>query len=75
MYDALGLMTELLRRIARAMGSGISQAALWAAIVGASTKTAASVAPLIGNAGARHVRQRLDGSKELIGAPSGGCAR
>jgi hypothetical protein len=54
-YSALAFVTPLLRRIARAMGREVSPAALWAAIVGAGTRTPLTALPLVGDHNARRV--------------------
>ena len=66
-YSALGFVTELLQRVSRNFGRGMSSAGLWSAILGALTRT---TPPIVGDQGARraleHVLRRLDGLRDLV---------
>ena len=69
-YDALGFVTNLLRQVTKAMGGNLSVAGVWAAIIGALTKTPPRLPATIGDNDAPRtlaaICARLDGSKELV---------
>jgi hypothetical protein len=69
-YSALGYVTQILQTIARSFGRGVSPAGLWAAILGALTKTTPGIEPIVGDQGSRvrleGILRRLDGSKTLV---------
>jgi hypothetical protein len=69
-YSALGYVTQLLQRIARSFGRGVSPAGIWNAILGALIKTTPGFEPIIGDHGARRqlerICRRLDGSRDLV---------
>jgi hypothetical protein len=69
-YNALGFVTELLRRIARGFGGGASPAALWAALAAAASRPTPGMPAIFGDSGARRalsqICKRLDGSKNLL---------
>ena len=69
-YDTLGVITQLLQRISRSFGRGMSPAGLWSAILGALTKTTPGFEAITGDQGARlaleRIVRRLDGSRDLI---------
>jgi len=48
-YDALGFVTNLLREVTKAMGGNLSVAGVWAAIIGALTKTVPGLPATIGD--------------------------
>src|SRR5215831_15296721 len=55
-YDALGFVTNLLRQVTKAMGGNLSVAGVWAAIIGALTKTPPRLPATIGAPAARSPR-------------------
>jgi hypothetical protein len=65
-----GWVTQLLQRIARNFGRGMSPAGVWAAIIAAASRTAPGMPPIIGDYSARdalaRICRRLDGSRDLV---------
>jgi hypothetical protein len=69
-YDVLGHVAALLRQVARGFGRDASPAALWSAIIAASSRTTPGLPSIIGDRGSRKalekICRRLDGSRDLV---------
>jgi hypothetical protein len=69
-YSALGWITLLLRRAARAFGRDASPAGVWAALLAAASRTPPGAPVIIGDYGARRalarILRQLDGSRDLV---------
>jgi hypothetical protein len=67
-YSRLGVLTLMLRRVAKAMGRGVNVEGLWRGLLAAGSRPTSLVIPLLGDQSAR--RQLITACRQLNGVRS-----